>query len=98
MPHARSRRPSVAGNAPFAPDVLLRSLDAHGVRYVLIGGLAAVAHGSELRTADVDITPAPDEDNRERLVQALRSIDAQLRVPGGALPFELRARDLHATT
>ena len=30
----------------FQPEETLRALSRHGVRYVLIGGLAAVIHGS----------------------------------------------------
>jgi hypothetical protein len=49
-----------------------------GVRYVLIGALAATLHGSPLRTADADITPAPDRENLERLAAALRALDARV--------------------
>jgi hypothetical protein len=75
--------------APFDPDCLLRTLDAHGVEYVLVGGLAAVLHGSSVMTSDADIVPARDDRNLERLAAALRDLDAQLRVPDGpAVPFD----------
>jgi hypothetical protein len=56
------------------------------VRYVLIGGLAAVLHGSSATTNDADICPDPSSDNLERLASALRDLDAQIRTqdePGG---------------
>ena len=42
---------------PFDPDRILATLDAHGVEYLLVGGLAARAHGAQRRTADVDCVP-----------------------------------------
>lgn len=58
--------------SPLQADEIFACLDRHGVRYVLIGGLAAVLHGSPLATFDADICPAGDTENlhesrRERL-------------------------------
>lgn len=64
----------------FDPVQILETLHRHGVDFVLVGGLAAVAHGSSLATADVDITPRRRTDNLERLAAALRTLDARLRV------------------
>ncbi|HUE85967.1 MAG TPA: hypothetical protein VMO26_07790 [Vicinamibacterales bacterium] len=63
------------------PDDLFESLNRHGVRYVLIGGLAAVLHGSPLPTVDADICPANDDDNLARLAAALEDLDARIRTP-----------------
>lgn len=60
---------------------LFALLDRHGVEYVLIGGLAAVLHGSPLPTLDADICPSSDQANLERLASALREVDARLRTP-----------------
>src|SRR5262249_61250211 len=38
----------------LAPEQILAELAEHGVRYVLIGGFAAVIHGSPYVTVDVD--------------------------------------------
>jgi hypothetical protein len=54
-------------------------LDRHGVRYVLIGGLAAVLHGSPLPTVDADICPANDHANLQRLAAALAELGARVR-------------------
>lgn len=64
----------------YDPEALLRTLNRHGVRYVVIGGLAAVAHGSALPTEDVDITPDREQGNLDRLSAALRELGARLRV------------------
>ena len=61
----------------FAPDELIAALSDGGVEYVLIGGLAVGAHGFPRATKDVDIVPAPDGGNLDRLANVLRAIDAQ---------------------
>jgi len=77
----------------FDPVEILRSLERHGVRFVVIGGLAAVIHGSPYVTTDVDITPQRDPRNLERLATVLDDLDARIRtesVPEG-LPFDRSA-------
>ncbi len=69
---------------------LLRSLVEHGVEFVVIGGTAGVGHGSPTATYDVDITPATDRQNLQRLARALAALSAQLRVPGLEEPVALR--------
>lgn len=64
----------------FDPIRTLETLHRHEVDFVLVGGLAAVAHGSSLATADVDISPSRRFDNLERLAAALRELDARIRV------------------
>lgn len=63
------------------PEDLFACLDHHGVRYVLIGGLAAVLHGSPLPTVDADICPLRDRENLERLAAALEDLNARIRTP-----------------
>lgn len=74
------------------PDVaaMIMALEDHRVRYVVIGGMAAILQGVPLeRTLDVDITPARTQANLGRLAEALRSIDAKLRNPGLDEGFEI---------
>jgi len=74
----------------FDPQRILAVLNRHGVKYVLIGGLAATFHGSTLVTTDVDVTPERARANLDRLSSALRELDARVRtdaVPEG-LPFD----------
>jgi hypothetical protein len=71
------------------PEAIFTSLAAHEVEYVLIGGLAAVLHGSPLPTLDADICPARTPENLARLAAALVELDARIRTsdtPGG-VPF-----------
>jgi hypothetical protein len=60
----------------FSPQEIFAALDRHGVDYVTIGGVAANAHGSRRLTLDVDIVPAPEESNYERLAAALDELGA----------------------
>lgn len=71
----------------FDPGELLRVLARHRVRFVLIGGFAAVYHGSAHVTFDVDISPATAEDNLVRLSAALDELGAQVRAGEDAVPF-----------
>lgn len=66
-------------SALFDPERLLEVLGRHEVEFVLIGGLAAVAHGSPLPTTDVDVTPRRDAANLDRLAGALRELEARIR-------------------
>ena len=75
---------------------LLAVLDRRRVVYVLIGGLAAVYHGSPFPTEDADITPKPDKANLERLTEALEELNARVRTeaePDG-LRFAFNAASL----
>ncbi|MGH9026287.1 MAG: hypothetical protein ACRDWD_09260 [Acidimicrobiia bacterium] len=79
---------------PLQPETIVRVLDEHEVRYVLIGGLAGVLHGAPVNTNDADICPDPDPENLDRLAAALREMDARIRTyaePEG-VPF---AADRH---
>src|ERR1700754_4344286 len=72
---------------------LLDVLHRHRVAYVLIGGLAAVYHGSPFPTEDADITPQQDRRNLQRLAGALVDLGARIRTesePAG-LPFRCDA-------
>jgi hypothetical protein len=84
----------------FRPEELLRVLHEHGVRYVLIGGLAATLYGSTSPTFDVDITPDTSEENLVRLSAALTALDARIRVEGvpDGLPFAHDAKGLAGMT
>lgn len=80
----------------FDPEAVIRLLGRNRVRYVLIGGLAAVAHGAPLVTQDIDLCYARDGDDLERLTAALREVHACLRGADRDLPFRLDAKTLHA--
>lgn len=82
---------------PFSPQEIFAALHLHGVDYVAIGGFAANAHGSRRLTLDVDIVPAPEEANYERLAAALDALGApdsavDSGAPGVPPYTDLRAR------
>ena len=72
----------------------LEDLNRAGVRYVVIGGVAATLHGSASVTFDLDVCFDPVPTNRERLSDLLRSWGAHLRGVEPGLPFELDAQAL----
>jgi hypothetical protein len=56
----------------------LRALTDGGVDFVVIGGIAVMAHGFVRATADTDITANPELVNLERLAAVLRDLEAVL--------------------
>jgi len=78
----------------FQPAAVVERLNLHGVRYVVIGGLAAVLRGSPTVTVDVDVCYARDPENLERLATAMREAHAELRGAPSGLPFTLDAPTL----
>lgn len=85
------------------PELLRRLVDA-GVEFVVIGGMAAIAHGSATFTQDFDITASFSEDNLARLLKALAPFHPRyaLAVPKRSVtesPAELSAnRNLYLLT
>ena len=82
----------------FRPEELLRLLLEHDVRFVVIGGFAAQAHGSPSLTGDLDIVPSWDGENLRKVAEVLVNIAAVRHgLPVGAPPMPpLDARTLRA--
>lgn len=80
----------------FDPETILRTLDGHGVRFVVVGGMAGNFRGTSDITNDLDICYARDMENLERLAAALQQLDARLRGPGvpDDAPFVIDALSL----
>lgn len=84
----------------FEPQEILGRLVEEGVRFVVVGGLAAQAHGSPSLTRDLDICFDRDADNLQRLANVLSDVAAIRR----GLPADsprmppLDARTLHAAS
>lgn len=66
---------------------LLQRLAAARVNYVLVGGVAAVVHGSARLTQDVDVVYERTDENLARLVDALAPLTPYLRGAPPGLPF-----------
>jgi len=65
----------------FQPRRIIEVLNEHRVAYVLIGGLAAIFHGSPVSTGDADICPERTVRNLERLAEALIAMEAGIFSP-----------------
>ncbi len=71
---------------------LLALLADHAVRYVIIGGVAAIVYGAARATFDIDIVPEWTAENLSRLAAALVVAGARFRVPHGdpiAFPIDV---------
>lgn len=75
---------------------LLDALDRNAVDFVVIGGVAGLAHGSSYPTYDLDIAYARDPRNLERMATALRDIEVTLRGAPVDLPLQIDAKTLEA--
>jgi len=73
---------------------LLRVLAKEAVDFILVGGVAAAAHGSARLTQDVDIVYSRDPKNIIRLVSALAPCNPYLRGAPPGLPFRWSAETL----
>lgn len=58
---------------------LLRALLKHSVKFIIIGGHAAIYYGVNRNTGDLDILIEPSSENGQRLIKALA--DMKLEIP-----------------
>lgn len=79
----------------FRPTELLHALKQADVEFVVIGGIATIAHGGASLTRDLDIVPAPDQLNLDILGRVLVELDARLRGIDEPVPFVADGRTLH---
>lgn len=61
---------------PLDTEKIFRTFDDEDVRYVVVGGIAAVLHRWSGTTADLDIVPAASSINLNRLGRALQALNA----------------------
>jgi hypothetical protein len=66
---------------------LLTALANDGVEFIIIGGMAATAHGSAHVTVDLDIVYRRSPDNMKRLARCLEPLQPYLRGAPPGLPF-----------
>ena len=72
----------------FDPVEICAVLSEEGVEFVVLGGFAAIIHGSPLPTEDIDVIPSRSGANLERLATALKRLEAKIRT--GDEPIETR--------
>jgi predicted nucleotidyltransferase len=66
---------------------VLAALKEQNARFVLVGGLAMVAHGSAHVTTDIDVCYARDPETLGAVVEALRPLHPRLRGAPEEIPF-----------
>lgn len=62
---------------------MLEVLVRHRVDFIVVGGVAAIVHGSPLMTGDLDILHDPKPENIPRVLAALLEMNAIYRDPAG---------------
>lgn len=62
-------------------EAIIRALNEAGVRYLIVGGLAVVAHGYLRFTADVDLILDLNTENMRRALAALEPLGYRPRLP-----------------
>ena len=67
----------------FEPDVLFETFNRHNVEYIVVGGLAAVVHGAEVNTRDLDLVVEQSKANLDRVADALQELQARRITDGG---------------
>jgi predicted nucleotidyltransferase len=75
---------------------LLAALTKAGVEFIIVGGVAARAHGSSRLTDDIDISYARTTENLARVVKALAPLEPYPRGAPAGLPFEWSVARLRA--
>ena len=71
---------------------VFRCFQKHDVKYVVIGGIAAVLHGVPRATFDLDLLIEATSDNAQRLLNAL--LEAKLGTAGLTTPERLLANEI----
>ena len=66
---------------------LLTTLLDGRVRFIVVGGAAAVLHRAPITTLDLDIVHDRAPENVQRLLQSLTELDAKIRDPAGRTLF-----------
>jgi hypothetical protein len=72
----------------------LAALERHAVDFVVVGGIAGLAHGSSYPSFDLDIAYSRAKPNLVRLVAALKDLNVSLRGAPSDLPFQLDVTSL----
>ena len=62
-------------------EAIVGALNEARVRYLIVGGLAVVAHGYVRFTADIDLVLDPDPDSMKRAIEALAALGYRPRAP-----------------
>lgn len=58
---------------------ILETLSRHKVEFIVVGGICAVLHGAPVTTFDIDLVHSRKDENLERLLSALKELEAFYR-------------------
>ena len=67
---------------------IVRLLADSQIEFIVIGGLAAIAHGAGRMTYDVDVVYRRTRENMQRIVDAFAPVQPYLRGAPPGLPFQ----------
>ena len=87
MPAGNNKMPNIDLSA------LLEGLIAADVKFILVGGLAAVVQGAPVTTMDIDIVHERSRENISKLLAFLRSVEAVHRRPDNQI-MEPKKQDI----
>lgn len=73
---------------------ILPALSEAGIEFIIVGGVAAIVHGSARLTQDLDIVYRRNPDNIVRLASALKPFAPYLRGAPPGLPFRWDAETI----
>ncbi len=73
---------------------LIGALAREKVEFIIVGGVAATAHGAARTTLDLDVIYARSDENLGAIVRALGPLDPYLRGAPPGLPFRLDVETL----
>jgi hypothetical protein len=75
---------------------LIKRLVENEVQFIIIGGFAAVLHGSSVMTEDLDLCVSFKKNNIEHLLKAFKDIHPEHRLIGKTRPVDESAERLSA--
>lgn len=75
---------------------LIEALAERDVRFIVVGGIAGIAHGAARATFDIDCVYDRSPENIDRLVEALAPFSPSLRDTPPGLPFRFDSATVRA--
>jgi hypothetical protein len=76
-------------------EAIVKSLNDAGVKYLIVGGVAVVAHGYERLTKDLDLVIGLERENIIRGLHALMKIGYRMSIPVTPEDFADQAKRTH---
>jgi hypothetical protein len=96
LPNRQTRPQTTRIGTMLDTEGFLRLLGKHQIEYVVIGGLAMIAHGSAYITKDMDICYNRSPANFSAIAAAFATIHSYLRGAPPGLPFRFDAPTIQA--